>query len=556
MMGERLRPEDMGFGRLFERIRDAVIVADARTQRIILWNAAATKMFGYSASEALNLRVEALVPESLKAAHRAGIARYAETGHGPYIDSDAPLDLPAVRKDGGEISVEMSLSPVHTAHEEGGDEPRFVLAIIRDVTGRKRAVEALRQNEERFRLLVEGVKDYAIFMLDPEGRVASWNEGAHRIKGYRQQEILGRHFSVFYPDGDLERGRPERALEIAQEKGTYEEEGWRIRKDGSRFWASVLITALWDEARRLRGFAKVTRDVTERKRAEEEIRQLNKNLEARVEERTSQLEATVAELESNQRELRQSEERFRILVEGVSDYAIFMLGPDGSIVSWNEGAERIQGYAATEVIDRHFSIFYPEEDLRRGIPEEELRVAAAEGRFEEEGLRVRKDGTRYQAEVVITALRDEAGDLQGFSQVTRDVTARKEAEEALRTSLRTMADLKAALDESAMVATTDRHGKITYVNDKFCEISGYYMEELLGQDHRILNSGYHPKEFFEDMWGAITRGEVWRGEIRNKARDGSPYWVGATIVPFLDETGEPERYFAICSDVTRYRESG
>src|SRR5215212_10494847 len=139
MMGERLRPEDMGFGRLFERIRDAVIVADARTQRIILWNAAATKMFGYSASEALNLRVEALVPESLKAAHRAGIARYAETGHGPYIDSDAPLDLPAVRKDGGEISVEMSLSPVRPVDDADGGGSEFVLAIIRDVTGRKRA---------------------------------------------------------------------------------------------------------------------------------------------------------------------------------------------------------------------------------------------------------------------------------------------------------------------------------------------------------------------------------------------------------------------------------
>jgi PAS domain S-box-containing protein len=428
MGDERLRPEDLGFGRLFERVRDAVIVADASTQRIVLWNAAAARMFGYSVTEAMKMRVEALVPEPLKAAHRAGIARYAETGRGPYIDSDAPLDLPAVRKNGEEIKVEMSLSPARPVHGSDGDEPEFVLAIIRDVTVRKRA--------------------------------------------------------------------------------------------------------------------------------EEEIRQLNKNLEARVEERTSQLEATVAELESNQRELRQSEERFRILVEGVSDYAIFMLGPDGSIVSWNEGAERIQGYEASEVIGRHFSIFYPEEDVRRGIPEEELGVAAAESRFEEEGLRVRKDGTRYQAEVVITALRDEAGDLQGFSQVTRDVTARKESEEALRASLRTMADLKAALDESAMVATTDRHGKITYVNDKFCETSGYYMEELLGQDHRILNSGYHPKGFFEEMWGAIAGGEVWRGEIRNKARDGSPYWVGATIVPFLDDTGEPERYFAICTDVTRYKESG
>src|SRR5215218_5604866 len=278
MTSDRLRPEDLGFGRLFERVRDAVIVADAMTQRIILWNATAAKMFGYSASEALKLRVEALVPEPLKAAHRAGIARYAETGHGPYIDSEALLDLPAVRKNGQEISVELSLSPIGLVDDTNGDR-RFVLAIVRDVTERKRAEEALRQNEERLRLLVEGVKDYAIFMLDPEGKVASWNEGAHRIKGYRQQEILGRHFSVFYAEKDLKRSKPERALEIAQDKGTYEEEGWRVRKDGSRFWASVLITALWDEAGGLRGFAKVTRDITERKRAEEEIQRLNETLE-------------------------------------------------------------------------------------------------------------------------------------------------------------------------------------------------------------------------------------------------------------------------------------
>src|ERR687889_331514 len=145
MTSDRLRPEDLGFGRLFEKVRDAVIVADAMTQRIILWNAAAAKMFGYSASEALELRVEALVPEPLKAAHRAGITRYAETGHGPFIDSDVPLDLPAVRKDGGEISIEMSLSPVSPVDEGDGGEPEFVLAIIRDVTGRKRAEEVLRQ---------------------------------------------------------------------------------------------------------------------------------------------------------------------------------------------------------------------------------------------------------------------------------------------------------------------------------------------------------------------------------------------------------------------------
>ena len=273
-----MRPEELGIGELFGRIREAVIVADATTQRIVLWNPAATNIFGYSISEALERDIEKLVPKPLKAQHREGITRYAQTGHGPYIDSRRLLELPALTKSGQQIYVELSLSPIGLVDDTNGGR-RFVLAVLRDVTERKLAEEALRHNEERFRLLVEGVKDYAIFMLDPDGKVASWNEGAHHIKGYHHKEIVGHHFSIFYPEEDLKRSKPERELEIAQEEGSYEEEGWRVRKDGSRFWASVLITALWDEAGGLRGFAKVTRDITERKRAEEEIQQLNETLE-------------------------------------------------------------------------------------------------------------------------------------------------------------------------------------------------------------------------------------------------------------------------------------
>lgn len=245
-------------------------------------------------------------------------------------------------------------------------------------------------SDSDFRLLVEAVSDYGIFMLDPTGRVRSWNRGAQLLKGYQQHEILGQHFSVFYPPDKCNEGWPGRELAEAMRLGRFEDEGWRIRKDGSRFWANVVITALWDADGTHRGFAKVTRDLSERRRIEEL--------------------------------LRQSEERFRLMVDGVRDYAIFRLNPDGRIASWNLGAQLNKGYVAEEVIGRHFSIFYPQDKREAHWPEHELECALRDGRFEDEGWRVRKDGTRFWANVVITALFDEQGEHRGFAKITRDLT--------------------------------------------------------------------------------------------------------------------------------------
>ena len=253
------------------------------------------------------------------------------------------------------------------------------------------------QGGDPFRLLVDGVKDYAIFILDTEGYIATWNLGAETIKGYKSDEIIGKHFSIFYPEEEIQLDKPGYELKVAAEVGRFEDEGWRIRKDGSRFWANVVITALKDKEGILRGFGKVTRDLTDRKRTEEG--------------------------------LRRSEERFRLLIEGVKDYAIFMIDPRGYIESWNMGAEKIKGYKADEIIGKHFSIFYPEEEIQRDKPGYELKVAAEVGRFEDEGWRIRKDGSRFWANVVITALRDKEGTLRGFGKVTRDLTDRKQAEE-------------------------------------------------------------------------------------------------------------------------------
>lgn len=257
-----------------------------------------------------------------------------------------------------------------------------------------------RLEAETFRRLVEGTREYAIFMLDPKGIVLSWNEGAEAVKGYLPEEIIGKHFSIFYPPEARESKWPDRELEMAERDGRFEDEGWRLRKDGTRFWANVVITALRDDAGKLIGFGKVSRDLTNRRRAE--------------------------------LSLKESEERFRMLIESTLDYAIFMLDQRGYIASWNAGAQRLKGYTAAEIIGQHFSVFYTPDAVATGWPQHELTEAERVGRFEDEGWRVRKDGTRFWANVVITALRGADGTLRGFGKVTRDMTDRKAQEQRVQ----------------------------------------------------------------------------------------------------------------------------
>ncbi|MDB5747017.1 MAG: hybrid sensor histidine kinase/response regulator, partial [Massilia sp.] len=241
--------------------------------------------------------------------------------------------------------------------------------------------------------------DYAIYMLSPQGNVVSWNAGAERFKGYAAAEIIGQHFSRFYTQEDQDQGVPVQALESCAVTGKFEAEGWRVRKDGSLFWCTVVIDAIRNEAGELIGFAKITRDITDKKAAQEA--------------------------------LRESEQRFRMLVQGVTDYAIYMLSPQGEVSNWNVGAERIKGYMADEIVGQHFSRFYTEEDRVGGLPRHALGTAEREGRYEAEGWRLRKDGTRFWAHVVIDAIRDERGDMIGFAKITRDLTEKKAAADAL-----------------------------------------------------------------------------------------------------------------------------
>ncbi|WP_105510747.1 PAS domain S-box protein [Paraburkholderia sp. BL21I4N1] len=249
-------------------------------------------------------------------------------------------------------------------------------------------------------MLVQAIQDYAIFLLDATGHIVSWSTGAQKLKGYTEAEIIGEHFSRFYTAEAVARGWPAYELQQASLTGRFEDEGWRVRKDGTMFWSNVVITAIRGEDGKVTGFAKITRDLS----AQREY-----------------LEA-----------LRQSEERFRLLVDSVKDYAIFMLDPDGYVVSWNAGAARIKGYSREDIVGRHFSTFYPPEDVAAGKPARELAIARQIGHVEDEGWRVRKDGTTFWANVNITAVYDETDRLRGFAKVTRDLTERRQREELER----------------------------------------------------------------------------------------------------------------------------
>jgi len=252
---------------------------------------------------------------------------------------------------------------------------------------------------KRFQLLVGALTDYALYLLDLDGTITSWNVGAERIKGYTAEEAIGKNFSMFFTKEDLAAGKPARALHTARTVGRFEDEAWRLRKDGSRFWASAILDAVRDERGQVIGFVKVTRDLTERR--------------------------------ASQEALKQSERQFRLLVNGVIDYAIFMLDPTGRIASWNSGAQHLKGYTASEIVGQHFSRFYTEEDRAAGLPEKLLTIARTNGKVTSEGWRVRKDGGRFWASIVIDAIHGEKGEIIGYAKVTRDLTDQREAQQKL-----------------------------------------------------------------------------------------------------------------------------
>ena len=380
------------------------------------------------------------------------------------------------------------------------------------------AVSPIAWQEEPFRRLVDSVSDYAIFLLDTEGRVATWNRGAQRIKGYRPEEIIGKHISVFHPRAAIDKCWPQHELETARRLGRFEDEGWRLRKDGSRFWASVVITPVRDDAGRLLGFAKVTRDLTERRQHEDR--------------------------------LRESEERFRMLVEGIQDYAIFLVDLDGNVSSWNAGAQRIKGYGPAEIIGKHISVFYLPEARERGWPMQELELAERQGRFEEEGWRLRKDGTRFWASVVITPLRGADGRMRGFAKVTRDLSERREQEERLQQSEERFRLLLEGIEDYA-IYMLDAEGRVTSWNTGAERITGYTAEEIIGQSfERFFTS--------EDIASGRPAEELRRAVLHRRAtdrawrlrKDGTRFWADVVVTSLHDSDGRLRGFTKVTRDLS------
>ncbi len=406
---------------LFDEVEDYAIMVLDPTGVITSWNLGAEKIKGYRADEIIgrNYRMFYTAEDKAENLSERLLNEAATNGRTSYEGW-------RVKKDGTRFWGSMTLTALH--NPDG--KIRGFLKVTRDLTEKKRAEdtysnfveelkmknEELKQSEERYHKMVSEVLDYAIILLDKDGKVLDWNKGAEKLKGYKTSEIVGKSFRLFYPKDEKERGLPEKLLNEAAKKGSVLHEGWRVKKDGTRFWGNVAITALYGDNGEIVGYSKVTRDLTERKITEDRFGNL------------------VEELHQANEQLRQSEERYHRMIEEVQDYAIIMLDEFGNIQNWNTGAQVIKGYTASEVIGKNFRIFYTKEDQLNELPGKLLEQARAHGKVTHEGWRVRKDGSLFWGSVVITALHGSTGEMLGFSKVTRDLTERKNAEDSLRRS--------------------------------------------------------------------------------------------------------------------------
>jgi PAS domain S-box-containing protein len=533
-----------------------------------------------------------------------------------------------------------------------GNLSRLVPAIRRALENaaereaHKQQEDALRENEARLRLLVDGIRDFAIFMLDPSGRVTSWNSGAKATYGYEDQEVLGQHFALFYLPEDVKRARPALNLRAAVLSERFEEDSFRIGKNDSRFHAHIAITALYNPAGHLVGFTHLTRDISERRRTADAQRRrealataildtaldavISIDHHARVQEwnpaaqrlfgyareealgrpldeiivpeslrnvyhdglthylltgagsligrpielllrrkdevefsaelsisrapteeplRCTAIIRDITERKKMEAALRESEERYRRLVEGVKDYAIYLLDPAGRVASWNAGAERIAGFKAEEIVGKPLSAFFTVLDRERDWPGQILGKATAEGRWAYEGWQVRKDNVQFWCQGTLTALRDPDGQLVGFSIIARDLTAHMKAEEGLRR----LAAIVEFSDDAIYSASLE--DAITSWNPGATRLFGYLPEEVIGQPiFSLVPPGRVEEE--RRLSAQIKRGEtVAYFETVRRRKDGSLVDVSVTLSPIRDAAGRVIGASQIARDITVHKQA-
>ncbi len=493
---------------LLENIRDYGVFMLSLEGAVASWTPGAQRLKGYRADEVLGAPL-----------HRFFPADENEKGTPQRLLEQAKLERKAeyegwlVRKGGGVFWGNLILSAV--TDERG--RLRGFSNVARDLSPRKRTEQALRESEEHFRLLVES-QDYGVFMVSPDGVVETWNRGAQRLEGYRAHEIIGSPVSALFPRDELKGGLSERLLEKAAREGKADHEGWLLRKGGERFWGLLTVSAVEDEGGHLRGFSMLARDVTARRQTEQE--------------------------------LRRSEEYFRLLVGSVQDYGVFMLSLDGAIESWNQGAQRLKGYRAHEVVGSTISRFFPPEEIAKGTSERLFQDALLKGSATYEGWLVRKDGNQFWALVTLSAVEDENGRLRGVTNVARDLTERKRVEDAQRESeerLRLLLD--SVQDHGVFMVSPD--GQVASWSPGAEKLQGYREEEVMGAS---LSRFFPPEEVENGTPERLIQEAVAEGRAEYEGwlvrRGGGTFWASMSLGAVRDRHGQLRGFSNVTRDLT------
>ena len=531
-MTNKLRVSAKLLEAIVEHIPVMVFVKRAGDLRIELFNRAGAELTGYPQEALIGTGNYDLWPkeqgDSFTAADRKVLASHEVT--------EIPEE--PITRANGEIR---TLRTWKVALRDEHDEPTHLLGISVDITERKRMEQELRESELRLQFTLQASHTGG-WSLDLVDHRATCTPEHDRIYGYEE------HHPEWTYEMFLEHVFPEDRAEVDSlfRAAIATLSNWKVecrirRTDGAARWISAEGGVQADAAGNPVRMAGIVQDITERKQTEQEILKLNAELEQRVAERTAELSDTTT--------------RIQTVLNTVAD-GIITIAQRGRVESLNPAAEQLFGYAAAEVIGHNVNMLMPEPYhaqhdgyLERYRTTGEARLI---GKLREVVGR-RRDGSTFPIEVAVSKM--QLGDEQYFVGMVRDISLRKQAEALQTRSSQELVDFKTALDAHSIVAITDVRGTITYVNAQFCAISQYTREELLGQDHRIVNSGYHPQEFFRELWRTISQGRIWHGDIKNRAKDGTTYWVKTTIVPFLDEHGKPVRYITLRSDITERKQA-